>query len=220
MATFHAALEEGRLAPGTYRLECQRGVLPVEARRGPQGHPRVSLGLPVPDLAPLDLATCGLDAALGLDDAALVRIPPPMRTGEWALVPVAGLEKVRRLRPDGNALRALADATGLKSVIVLTTETIEPASRVHLRMFAPAWGIDEDPVTGSAQGPVAAWLAAHGLLEQASAGGPERYIAEQGDTMGRPGRVAVEVRRDAEQVVSITITGEAITVMRASLILP
>jgi len=174
--------------------------------------------------AALEPASCGLDAALGLDEAALVRIPPPMRTGEWALVPVTGLEPVRRLRPDGNALRAVARATGLRSVVALTTETVETASLVHLRMFAPDWGIDEDPVTGSAQGPVAAWLAAYGLLQEAPGDSTEatlaRYTAEQGDTIGRPGRVAVEVRLDGRRVVSITITGEAVTVMRGVFILP
>jgi len=222
VATFHAALEEGRLAPGSYRLESRSGVLPVEARRGPDGRPRVSLGLPVPAMSTLDPTSAGLSRALGIDAADSEGEPPPMRTGEWALVPVARLETLRHLRPDFRALRSIAADTGMASTIVLTTETIETSSKVHLRMFAPAAGIDEDPVTGSAQGPVAAWLVAHGLAVPAGEAVPARfdYIAEQGDPIGRPGRVAVEVALEAGSIVSITIRGEAVTVLRGSLQLP
>src|SRR5262245_29991200 len=56
VAAFHAAMEQGRLAAGTFRMECGAGVLPVTLERGAEGRPEVSLGLPVPRLTDSPLA--------------------------------------------------------------------------------------------------------------------------------------------------------------------
>ena len=62
------------------------------------------------------------------------------------------------------------------------------------RMFAPAIGIAEDPVTGNANGPLGAYLAAHRLVPL-----PERtltFVAKQGEAIGRTGYVGVAVALD------------------------
>jgi PhzF family phenazine biosynthesis protein len=91
-------------------------------------------------------------------------------------------------------------------------------------MLAPAFGIDEDPVTGSAQGPVAAWLVTRGLLPRGAGSGPRyRYTAEQGDIIGRPGRIQVSVdleeQPESSGIARITITGRAVTVLRGAITL-
>ncbi|HEY3174584.1 MAG TPA: PhzF family phenazine biosynthesis protein [Candidatus Polarisedimenticolia bacterium] len=217
VATFHAALEEGRLAPGAYRMECRAGVLPIDLRRDETGWPVVRLGLPVPALEETNLAACRIAEPLGIETDDLSGRLPLMRTGEWLLAPLSGLDAMRRVRPDLKALLDLHEELGLGSTIVLTTETLEPGSAVHVRMFAPGFGIDEDPVTGSAEGPVAAYLVRHGLLEPSAS---TRYIAEQGDIIGRPGRIEVEVTREAGRIRSITIAGHAVTVLRGTISLP
>jgi len=223
VATFHAALEEGRLAPGTYRMECASGVLPIDLTKDAEGRPVVRMGLPVPDLGDPLLAGCRIAEPLGIETDDLSDRLPVMRAGPWALVPVSGLDVMRRMRPDFKALRELGGQTGMGNTIVFTTETVEKRSLVHLRMFAPGYGIDEDPVTGSAQGPLAAYLVAKGLLrpdQQDPLTGRSRYVAEQGDMIGRPGRVDVEVATMGERAASITIIGQAVTVLKGTITIP
>jgi len=220
VATFHSALEEGFLKPGSYRLECAAGVLPIQAEKDPEGRPLVKMGLPVPALEQVDLAACRIAEPLGIEADDIPRRLPIMKAGTWLLVPVSGLAVIRQLRPDFSALRAFGDQAGPAAIVVLTTETVEPGSAVHLRMFAPGFGIDEDPVTGSAQGPVAGYLAVNRLLPGGPGAEMRRYVAEQGDEIGRPGRIDVEVEMSGPVVRSIAIVGRAVTVLRGSLALP
>lgn len=210
VATFHAGMESGRLEAGRYRMECLSGVLPVELSRGQDGRPRVSMGLPVVSLeevAPPD----DLEAALGIAHTVLAGDLPIMKAGDWLVIPFRRRKDLEALAPDFAAVHRWK-RHGVGAVIVMTTETIETGSAVHLRMFAPSYGIDEDPVTGSAQGPLAVYMHSCGLLRQ----GESAYVAEQGDAIGRPGRVVVDVRR-GESVEAITISGRAVTVIEGTI---
>ena len=77
------------------------------------------------------------------------------------------------------------------------------------RMFAPAIGVNEDPATGSAAGPLALHLARHGLL----AFGEEIEIA-QGAEIGRPSKLHARVEGSREQVELIEVGGAAVIVAR------
>ncbi|HET9481381.1 MAG TPA: PhzF family phenazine biosynthesis protein [Candidatus Polarisedimenticolia bacterium] len=222
VATFHAALEAGRLEPGRYRLECLSGILPVRLDRDEAARAVVSMGLPVPAVEPVTLASCRVAEALRVETDDFDRRFGLMRAGPWLLAPMASLQVLGAMAPDFAALCALGSETGMGNTIALTTETVEASSAVHLRMFAPGYGIDEDPVTGSAQGPVAAWLARFGLITAGKPGadGIARYVAEQGDAIGRAGRIRVEAGFASGQLDSVTISGRAVTVLRGTVILP
>jgi PhzF family phenazine biosynthesis protein len=77
---------------------------------------------------------------------------------------------------------------------------------VLIRCFAPAVGIPEDPVTGSANAALPAYLARYGLLGQTG----RKYVAGQGTAIGRDGRVYVRVLDDAGRA---EIGGQAVTVV-------
>jgi PhzF family phenazine biosynthesis protein len=77
---------------------------------------------------------------------------------------------------------------------------------VHVRSFAPAAGIAEDPVCGSGNATVAAYLANTGMLEKVG----ESYVASQGTEMGRDGEVFVRVLDSGRH---IEIGGRAVTVI-------
>ena len=79
-------------------------------------------------------------------------------------------------------------------------------ARVHIRCFAPAVGVPEDPVTGSANAALPAYLAHVGLLDAVGA----EYVATQGTEMGRDGRVYVRVLDDTGRA---EIGGHAVTVI-------
>jgi len=218
VATFHAAMAGGRLEPGAYRMQCRSGILPVDAGRDAKGS-RVTLGLPVPEVIPMEGESAQILDALGLAAGDVDPELPMMSAGPWAIVPVVDRRGLNALSPDFGALRRLAGKGGAGNTIVLTRDTVEPGAAVHLRMFAPWYGIDEDPVTGSAQGPVAAYLASSDLLTRNDGADTARYVAEQGDGIGRPGRIETVVRFRGAQVRSITITGRAVTVLEGTITL-
>jgi PhzF family phenazine biosynthesis protein len=81
---------------------------------------------------------------------------------------------------------------------------------VHLRCFAPAFGVPEDPVTGSANAALPAHLAHHGLLDRVG----RDYLATQGSELGRDGRVRVQVIDERGRS---AIGGQAVTVVEGEL---
>ena len=90
------------------------------------------------------------------------------------------------------------EATG----ITVFAESKSSESGIEVRSFAPAHGIPEDPVCGSGNISVAAYLRATNQLERFG----NRYVARQGMQMGRDGRVSVRVEADG-----IRIGGHAVT---------
>jgi len=82
----------------------------------------------------------------------------------------------------------------------------------ELRMFAPAIGIPEDPATGSAAGPLAAYLWRHGLI---SAG---EHWFRQGHHLGRPSRLRVTLEGSAE--LAIAVAGTSVVMGAGELRLP
>ncbi|MGC0419482.1 PhzF family phenazine biosynthesis protein [Embleya sp. AB8] len=83
------------------------------------------------------------------------------------------------------------------------------------RMFAPAIGIAEDPVTGNGHGPLGAYPVRHGLAPLTDGG--FAFTGRQGVAMGRPGEVEVLVRAGADGALTVSVTGDAVTAFRAEL---
>lgn len=218
VAACHALVEAGRLnVPGSYRIETASGVLAVELAPSAVAACQVWLDIPIPVFEPASISLPTLATALGLDAAELLDEPPLVRGGEYLYVACANLAPLLTIKPDFSALRLLSHTHDVTGFALYTLSGLDKASALHMRFFGPAIGIDEDPVTGSAQGPLGALLV--GLGQIAAADQPTvRYQAEQGDAMGRAGRVLVEVSLDERgELVRSRIGGNAITVLRGEL---
>jgi len=81
---------------------------------------------------------------------------------------------------------------------------------IHIRCFAPSVGVPEDPVTGSANAALPAYLARHGLLGRTG----REYLSTQGTELGRDGRVHVRVM-DANG--RAEIGGQVVTVVEGEI---
>ena len=68
------------------------------------------------------------------------------------------------------------------------------SNTVHSRMFGPALGIPEDPATGAASGPLGCYLVRYGLA--VAEDGTAAIVSLQGEAMGRPSRVHIQVTPD------------------------
>lgn len=203
----HAAIEAGVVTPQDARLvqECGAGNLPmrVETDGGRRRYfveaPEAAFEGEYPQLVD------ALSTRLGRQ---IADFPPPtaFRNGpNWLFVRFENEADVAALKPDLSATADLCDENGLSGVATLAFVP-EGEFRVHIRCFAPLHGVHEDPVTGSANAGLVAYLAHHGLLDRT---GPE-YVATQATELGRDGRVHVRVLDDAGHA---EIGGEAVTVV-------
>ena len=84
-------------------------------------------------------------------------------------------------------------------------------------MFAPSYGIPEDPATGSAAGCIGSYVVRHRAVPKASL---TRLVVEQGVEMGRPARLYVEVHSEADRICSVLVGGSAVVVGEGSLYTP
>jgi PhzF family phenazine biosynthesis protein len=156
---------------------------------------------------------------LGLPAGAVAAWAPPARTSEQdLLIPVAGLEALGPLVPDLASLGRLARDRGVRGVVLTARETLEPGALTHTRNFIPHFGIPEDPATGSSHAAIGVWLWETGGL--AAADGMARFRAEQGDFLGRPGRVSVEVHGVPGRATRVRVGGQAVIVLTGTLSLP
>jgi PhzF family phenazine biosynthesis protein len=131
------------------------------------------------------------------------------------LVELRDRAAVDRLRPDPAALTALSRDIDTNGFFVFTRATGEEHLLTWSRMFAPAIGILEDPVTGNGHGPLGAYLLRHGLVSAPA--GRLTFTGRQGAAMGRPGDVQVHAETGADGDILVSITGTAVTAFRAEL---
>jgi len=181
---------------GALRLEEGVGVIPVTLREG-----FVQMEQPLPSFTGTTVSRRQAADALGLA-VEEVRSDVPIQVGSsglpYLLVPLANLKAVKRARrPVG------LDA----NVYVFAMSAERSGSHVHGRMFADGLGISEDPATGSAQGPLGAYLVAHELVQSAPT---TRIRSEQGFEIARPSILEIEIDRPGAAVTAVRVGGRCI----------
>jgi trans-2,3-dihydro-3-hydroxyanthranilate isomerase len=216
LAVAHALMEAGRLASGQHLvLDTLGGLLQVDVEDD-RGRALIWLRPPLPALKPLQGPLEPLLELLRLPHDGLARWAQAAVTPEAdLLVPVARLERLREIDPDMARLGETAKRRGLRGICAVTRETIDATSLTHSRFFAPHFGIPEDIVTGSVHSAIGVWMLEHRQIR--SAGDRIRFTGEQGDALGRPGRVEVELLLAEGKLVQSSVAGRAVTVLSGSL---
>jgi trans-2,3-dihydro-3-hydroxyanthranilate isomerase len=168
----------------------------VDARSGVAGAIGLAEGDLVPDL-PIQEVTCGVP---------------------FLIVPVKSPEAVDQAISDASAFRRLSASTGIDlPVFFFAMSPPGAAETVYSRMFAPEFGIVEDPATGSASGPLGCYLLHHRVI---SADAATRIVSLQGAAMGRPSRIHIEISSRGGEIIQVRVGGQAVLVARGELILP
>lgn len=155
-------------------------------------------------------------AAIGLEpDALLPEVPcENVSAGNPAVfIPLRDRATVDRAAVDTVALRRLLAEEPEPTCLFVFTPTPQGA---YSRMFANDFGIVEDPATGSATGPLAAFMMAHGLAPRAAG---TRLVSEQGTKMGRRSLLHVGIEGDSGEG-GIEVGGHVTPVAEAVLMLP
>jgi PhzF family phenazine biosynthesis protein len=133
------------------------------------------------------------------------------------MIGIKSKEILNKLEPNLNMLSELSKSIKCNGYYIFTFDTEEKDVLICGRMFAPAIGISEDPVTGNANGPLGAYLVHHRLVEHN--GHKFAFNAKQGETIGREGIVEVEVSIEDMQPKEVKISGEAVIVFQSELAL-
>ena len=174
-------LEEGLVPRESGHFLLEEKVGPVAIRVEPGDRPLIWLKTP-PIKFGKTYDRAASARALGLEPADLLEIAPPQLVSAGnPLIFIAARDK-------GAVDRAWLDMSGLRSIqpagegavcVFVFAPTVDGA---YSRMFAPEHGVIEDPATGSATGPLAAFMLRNGLTPRDKG---SRFISEQGTKMGR-----------------------------------
>jgi PhzF family phenazine biosynthesis protein len=224
IASFHALAESGMYGmrrPGIYhfRLQTRSGILGITVDKRYSGT-MIEFQLPIPEFRVHKKVPSALLKALGIRPSD-VQKNLPFVSESYLYLPLRKLSVIKSLQPDLGLLDSYTRATKTLGISVFCLETIEQSSAVHSRFYAPAVGIVEDPVTGSANGPLGVYLYQYAIHQDFPIpsfllpDGRMEFIAEQGDDMGRRGRVKVRLRVTGHGVRQVTIAGEAVTIMES-----
>jgi trans-2,3-dihydro-3-hydroxyanthranilate isomerase len=189
IGTAYVLRDEGLIgaSASAFRLEENVGAVPVRVETGP----RPMLWLTTPAIRfgrSYDRSLCA--EVLGLEKEDLLDICPQWLSAGNPTVLVA-------LRDKDAVDRAWLDLTGMRRLRAPDSELVcafvfapTPAG-AYSRMFAPEYGIAEDPATGSSTGPLAVFMMRHGLVSRAAG---TRFVSEQGAKMGRRSLLHVHIQ--------------------------
>lgn len=153
----------------------------------------------------------------------------------FLVVPLKSLQAVQKTNVDITAFKQYFATRGNSlgmPLFVFCRQTVHRQNQVHARMFAPTFGIAEDPATGSANACLAAYVLKHGyfgpdktVLNPATnkTSNPMSYKVEQGFEMGRPSLLHVRAEilpmpKAITKAMSIQVGGQVVDVAEGRLL--
>ena len=164
-------------------------------------------------------------AALALTRDALDPRCPVTVVGDGSKRVLLALQRGAALadaQPDFARLGALSGRLGVPGYFLFSLQPSVADVYTEARMFCPALGIPEDPVSGNAHAMMGTLLCHHDLLgltgdSDADASDTVEFTGAQGHHMGRPGRVGVALNLLQRRLQSVSIIGEAAIVFSAAM---
>jgi PhzF family phenazine biosynthesis protein len=208
-------------APRRQRQKSKAGIVDVEVR-GTGDDRSIAIRRSAPPLGRElnDRERLAVLDALALASEGLdTRIAPRIAGGSGArlLIGVRGAEPLRHLKPDFARLTTLSAQLGAAGYFVFALGKAGGEPQVESRMFCPALGIPEDPVSGNAHGLLGAYLAELGLLTPS--GDRAHFSGIQGHYVNRPGRVEVDLEFANGKLEGVWIRGQAVGIFQTQMTL-
>jgi PhzF family phenazine biosynthesis protein len=217
-AMYVKAIEEN-LNSAVYRYKTKIGVLPFEIIKT-NGDYKITMTQGSIDFEePLTYKmksriTDALNLSKGdLDERCPVQI---VSTGHSkVMIGIKRRSVLNGLNPNFFELAQSSKEINCNGYFVFTFESDSPNILTHGRMFAPAIGINEDPVTGNANGPLGAYIVKHKLAE--IKGDEFSFIGMQGEAIKRPGEIEVNVKIVNDKPALVKISGNAVVVFKTEI---
>ena len=198
------------LSSGRVIAKTGAGILPVDIERDGDDI-KVIMTQCTPEIGDIlsDAQTNEALSALGLTSDDLIENLPVQFTSTGhgkVIIPIKDEAKLHQIIPNTRVLKSLTKKNGHTGYFVMSIHDDGPY-KTHGRMFAPAIGINEDPVTGNGNGPAGLYMAHHGVLdfdEHIS------YHGIQGEAMGKPGVIEVRVNKENGSISKVQVAGSAV----------
>ncbi|HWG05855.1 MAG TPA: PhzF family phenazine biosynthesis isomerase, partial [Beijerinckiaceae bacterium] len=197
----------------TLVLEEGIGLVTCSVRHRPNQGPRASFALPalpMPVPQERDFNVAGIAAALGLepqdigfDNHEILSFSAGI---PFTFVPLASAEAMARAKVQPTNFEA---AIG-PAAFLYSRSVVQQGHSFHARMFAPGYGIAEDPATGSAAAAFAGVVMQFENLHD----GEHGLVIEQGFAMGRPSLITLSLEIAGGELASAAIGGAAVMVMQ------
>ena len=197
-----------------FELRLPRSTAVVEVEIDHEQRYRIMLDIEPPRFEPAPPLVDELLQGLGLDAGALAQnLPLETALGDFThlLVPVEGLEAMRNISPDFNALLSLCHAHGIETVAVFCEQTEHPQNTIHVRDFCPAVGVSESAAAGTTNAALACYLWRQHRLPTDLPG--MEVNAEQGIELGRPSSVLSRLTVDGKCISRLQVGGVATRVL-------
>lgn len=198
----------------TLVLEENVGPVPVDVRfqEGVPVFARFTTAI-LPEHRPSSVADGDLARMVGLtpDDIHAELRPEMVSCGlPYYVIPLASLDAIRRAVLDTALWQKLVAPLWADHVYLVCPEAEGDGVDIHVRMFAPAAGVPEDPATGSAAAVLGGYLSKADGCEA----GTLHWTVEQGLEIGRPSILHVEADRGAGRTTAVRVGGSAVFVSR------
>ncbi len=146
--------------------------------------------------------------SLSVDDLMPGHSPRAYSCGvPFLFVPLRGRESIARAKIRPDLWEKTLSHWWAPSVFVFTFDTENPEAQVHARMFAPAFGIVEDPATGAAASALAGYL-----CDLETRDGSFRWQIEQGFEMRRPSLIELEADKSGGAITAVRVGGRSVLV--------
>lgn len=223
IAAHAVLLALGRRALGALRQRSGTGILEVRASEQARGggsdvliefrQSAAELDAPLPLKNTLRVAEALKLPATQLHEAWPARIA--RKGGSRLLLPIADARALDALQPNLDTLVELGRELDADGFFVFAFARVGAEASTVARMFCPALGIPEDPVSGNAHAMLASYLFAQGELGARGLA----FTGHQGEQMKRPGRVSVRLELERERLVAAHIGGHAVIVSEGRLAL-
>lgn len=165
-------------------------------------------------------ASAALARAMHLPATTTFIAPPQVVSSgvNFLFAPLADPALVDACVPDASRLAGFFAETGIEPTgVFVFARSTRPDATLYSRMFAPAFGIDEDPATGGASGPLGAYALATGIVTADEA---PALISLQGARMGRPSYIHIGVTGTRDRIEAVRIGGTSRFVAEGHLSLP
>jgi PhzF family phenazine biosynthesis protein len=223
VAAHAVLLALGRRSPGVCRQHSGTGIIEVSAHKEPRAmgtEAVIEFRQTLPELdAPLPFkTTLRVAEALKLPATHLHEVMPARiarKGSSRLLVPVADHRYLENLAPNFDTLLSLGSELGTEGFFLFAVNRDSEEIWTESRMFCPALGIPEDPVSGNAHAMLAAYLWDLDQFRKKSL----TFVGRQGYQMKRPGQVRVRLETDKGNLIAAHIAGTAIIITEGTLAL-
>jgi len=191
--------------PGNYNIAFEANVGIINATISLLADDSVTIQFKTPkvDLVPSKITHKEVAEALGIPLEAINCQLPVMfeKTNQDLYITINSLEQLGELQIDNRCAKQFAEQHNIVAYTLLCNQAIAKDSHIHMRCFAPAVGINEDPFTGSVLGGLSAYLIQNHLIDKKL----KTIRIEQGHFISRPGHVDLQINQSAPQDAPLVI---------------